>query len=231
MKTTLLCALSLATTISLAWADTKADLEKAIKELGGKANYAWKTTVAAPEGSRFRMGPTEGQWEKGGLTHVTMSMGDNKTEIVLQGEKAAALTQDGEWKSAEELSNAEGPGRFVGLMARNFKAPTAQAADLLATIKELKQDGEAITGDLSEEGAKQLLTFRRGGSDGPTVTNPKGNAKFWIKDGVLSKYEFHVEGKVSFNGNERDMNRTTTVEIKDVGTTKMQVPDEAKKKL
>lgn len=63
------------------------------------------------------------------------------------------------------------------------------------------------------------------------MANPKGNAKFWVKDGVLSKYEFHVEGTVTFNGNDREMNRTTTVEIKDVGTTQVQVPDEAKKKL
>jgi hypothetical protein len=231
MKTSMLCALSLAATVSFAWADSRADLDKAIKELGGKANYAWKSTVTVPEGTQFRMGPTEGQCEKGGLTHVTMSFGDNKTQMVLQGEKAAMLTQDGEWKSAEELSNSEGPGRFVGMMARSFKAPTAQAADLAGYVKELKQDGDVLSGDLSEEGAKQMLMFRRGGSDGPTVTNPKGSAKFWMKDGVLSKYEFHVEGTVSFNGNDREVNRTTTVEIKDVGTTKVQVPDEAKKKL
>jgi hypothetical protein len=36
---------------------------------------------------------------------------------------------------------------------------------------------------------------------------------------------------VSFNGNDRDVDRTTTVEIKDVNSTKIEVPDEAKKKL
>ena len=55
--------------------------------------------------------------------------------------------------------------------------------------------------------------------------------KFWVKDGVLSKYEVKVQGKVSFNGNDRDVDRTTTVQIKDVGTTKIQVSDAAKKKL
>ena len=45
------------------------------------------------------------------------------------------------------------------------------------------------------------------------------------------QYQFHVSGTVSFNGNDRDMDRTTTVEIKDVGTTKIEVPDDAKKKL
>ena len=40
-----------------------------------------------------------------------------------------------------------------------------------------------------------------------------------------------MTGKVSFNGNDRDVDRATTVEVKDVGTTKVEVPDGAKKKL
>ena len=40
-----------------------------------------------------------------------------------------------------------------------------------------------------------------------------------------------VQGKVSFNGNDRDVDRTTTVEIKDVGTTKVELPEGAKNKL
>jgi hypothetical protein len=36
---------------------------------------------------------------------------------------------------------------------------------------------------------------------------------------------------MSFNGNDMDVDRTTTVEIKDVGTTKITVPEEASKKL
>jgi hypothetical protein len=35
---------------------------------------------------------------------------------------------------------------------------------------------------------------------------------------------------MEINGNDVDMDRTTTVEIKDVGTTKVEVPEGAKKK-
>ena len=86
---------------------------------------------------------------------------------------------------------------------------------------------------MTDDGAKSLLTFRRRntGGGGPTVTNPKGTITFWITDGKLTKYQYHVTGTVSFNGNDRDVDRTTTTEIKDVGTTKIEVPDEAKKKL
>jgi len=67
-------------------------------------------------------------------------------------------------------------------------------------------------------------------ADAPSVSDPKGSVKFCVKDGVLAKCEFKVSGKVTFNGNERDGDRTATVEIKEVGSTKLEVPEEAKKK-
>jgi hypothetical protein len=150
----------------------------------------------------------------------------------LKGGKGAVTNQDGGWQSLSDLENEEGFGRFRAIMARNFKAPAAQAAELAAGVKELKKDGESYSGELTEEGAKTLLSFgRRGGADGPTVSNAKGSAKFWVKDGVLSKYEYKVKGTRTFNGNDMEIDRTTTIEIKDVGTTKVEVPEDAKKKL
>jgi len=52
-----------------------------------------------------------------------------------------------------------------------------------------------------------------------------------LKDGQLSKYEIKASGKMDFNGNEQDVERTTTIEIKDVGTTEVKVPEEASKAL
>ena len=109
-------------------------------------------------------------------------------------------------------------------MVRNFKAPAAQATNLVALVKELKKDGDAYSGDLTDTGAKAQFRFG-------TVTNPRGSAKFWLKDGLLSKYEYKVQGKVDFNGNEINLDRDTTVEIKDVSATKVDVPDGAKKVL
>ena len=71
----------------------------------------------------------------------------------------------------------------------------------------------------------------RGGGNGPEISGAKGSVKFWVKDGMLFKYEIKVQGKVSFNGNDRDIDRTTTIEIKDIGSTKVEVPDDAKKKM
>jgi hypothetical protein len=226
MKRIILCNVLCLLTSSLLAADSgsKDDVIAAAKKLGEKSNYSWKTTVVVPESAQFKPGPTDGKTEKDGFTHITMSFGDNKTEAAMKGDKAVVTNQDGDWQLASELEGGEGRGRFLGRMVRNFKTPAVQAADLAGVTKDLKKEGDVYSGDLTEEGAK--AQFRFGNASGA-----KGSVKFWLKDGVLSKYEFKVTGKVDFNGNEVDVDRATTTEIKDVGTTKVIVPEAAKKKL
>lgn len=209
------------------------DVINAAKKLADSANYSWKATVTVPEGSQFRPGPTEGKIEKDGFTYVSMSRRDTKTEIIMKGDKAAVNSPDNGWQALSELDD-QGPGRFMGAMVRNFKSPAAQASELATNAASLKLDGDVYSGDLTENGAKSMLRFggrRGGGGGGPEISNAKGSVKFWVKDGMLSKFEVKVQGSVSFNGNDRDIDRTTTTEITDVGATKVTVPDEAKKKL
>ncbi len=226
MKTNILFSAMALAAGSLMAADSTAkdDITNAAKKLGEKANYSWKTTVVVPESAQFKPGPTEGKTEKDGVTYVSMSFGENTTEAFIKGEKAAVTGQDGGWQSLAEMNTEQGPGRFLGRMIKNLKTPAVQAADLAAAAKELKKDGDTYSSDLTEEGAKAQFRFGN-------PTNPKGSVKFWLKDGVLSKFQFKVTGKVDFNGNEVDVDRATTVEIKDVGTTKVTVPEQAKKKM
>ena len=44
-------------------------------------------------------------------------------------------------------------------------------------------------------------------------------------------FQMHLNGSMDFGGTPNPIDRTTTIEIKDVGSTKVDVPDEAKKKL
>ena len=46
-----------------------------------------------------------------------------------------------------------------------------------------------------------------------------------------SKIEVHYSATVNFNGNEQEFDTTRTIEIKNVGTTKIDVPAQAKAKL
>jgi hypothetical protein len=122
----------------------------------------------------------------------------------------------------------------MGGQLRNVRVPAEQAAEIAASVKEFKKDGDAFVGELSEEGARGLVGFGRGGRGGgeaPAVTGAKATVKFWIKDGVLTKYEIQSAGKIDFNGNEMDLSRTTTTEISDIGKTKIEIPEGAKSKL
>jgi hypothetical protein len=236
-KTILLCTTALLAGSLFAADSPKDDVKAAAKKLGD--NYSWKGSVenAGGGGNRgFGGGPTDGK-TAGGTTWLSMARRDTKTEAVLTTGKGAIKTEDG-WQSLADAAKDDGgggfnPTRFLAMRLQNYKTPSAEAADLADKAKELKKDGDAISGDLTEDGAKGLLSFRPpgGGGDGPQVSGAKGSVKFWVKDGALTKYQFNVQGTVSFGGNDREVNRTTTIEIKDVGTTKVEVPDDAKKKL
>jgi hypothetical protein len=80
----------------------------------------------------------------GGFTYVKKIFGDNTTEIVMKGNQAAVTDPDGDWQSITNLENdSEGPGRFLVGMIGNFRAPAAQATNLVSSVKELKKDGDA----------------------------------------------------------------------------------------
>lgn len=232
MKTHLIFATFSLIATSLLAEDPKDAVTSAAKKLADKDNYSWKQTTENAGGGGFGGGKLEGKTEKGGYTWLSMSMRDNTIQAVKKGDKGALKGEEG-WRSlSEALSGDPGPATFIARRVQNFKTPAAQVEDLVGKVKDLKEDGGAFSGDLTEEGAKSQLMFGgRAGGNGPEISGAQGSVKIWAKDGLLSKYEVKVKGKVSFNGNDRDVDRTTTVEVKDIGSTKVEVPEEAKKKL
>lgn len=231
MKTTLsVVAITIAACIRLSAADgeAKSEVLAAAKKL--KANYSWTSTPkweGAP--GNFRPGPTEGQADAG-MVYLKMSFGDRNPEAVIKGEKVAVKGEDA-WENGDEL---EGNRAFMARRLKTMKAPAEEAQDLAENAKSLKKDGDTVSGDLTEAKVAELITFRRPGGDNnrPAPKDAKGTVKFWIKDGALAKYEYHVEGKITGRDDQEfNVNRTTTVDIKSVGSTKLAVPEEAKKKL
>jgi hypothetical protein len=237
MKTSLLATLGVLLTGTLLAADAspKDAVKAAARALAEKANYTWVSTPkneggggGGGGGGNFRAGPTTGKIEKDGFALVTSSMGDNTVESAFKGAKGVVKIE-GEWKGPDDLDDNQ---RMFANRLRNFKAPAAQAEELAGKVKELKAgaDGQ-YTGDLTEDGAKELLSLRRR-PDAPAPKEAKGSVKFWVKDGVLVKWETNVQGKVTGRDDQEiSVNRTTTVEVKEVGSTKVSVPEEARKKL
>jgi len=253
MKRNILMALALMTAGSLIAADAKDEVMAAAKKVEAAANYSWTSTSTNANanaggggggggnrrggGGRGGAGAISGMMEKGGFTVVTFGSGDNAMKGVVKGEKGAIETQDG-WQSIAEMTadNGGGGGGNRGMFAarrlQNLKGPAADAEAMLEKVKSLTKAEDAYTGELTEEGAKSLMMFGgRGGNNGPEISGAKATVKFWVKGGMLTGYETHVTGSMSFNGNDVQRDTTTKVEIKDVGTTKVEVPEDAKKKI
>jgi hypothetical protein len=225
----------LAGSLLAADSNPKDAVKNAAKKLGAAANYSWKQTIESPGGG-FGTGTSDGKTEKAGATVLSLAQMDSTIEAVLKGTNGVIKTDTG-WKTLTEAMADDGgggfnPTLFTAIRLQTFKAPAAEAEDLAAKAKELKLADGVYSGDLTDDGAKQLMAFRMpAGMDAPQVSGAKASVKFWIKDGSLSKYEYHTQATMSFNGNDIDINRTTTVEIKDVGSTKVTVAPEAAKKL
>jgi hypothetical protein len=211
--------------------EAKSAVKAAAKKLADKDNYGWTTTFKQESGDRTFEGSMNGKTEKGGCALLTMSFGDRTFEVAIK-EGKVAVKQEQDWKSVDEL---EGGAAFMARRFKDYKLPAAEAEDLADKAKELKAGADGVySGDLTEAGAKALLMLnRRGGGQTPEPKEAKGSFKIWLKDGAVTKYETKLQGKITMGQDqqERDVTRTTTVEVKDVGTTKVTVPDEAKKKL
>lgn len=231
------------------YADGKADATAAADKLASGANYSWKqTSENGGGGGGFGGGPQQGQTANG-VTKITMTFNDMERVTYRKGDKTVMQNQDGEWMTMEEMMAARGGGNGGGQGRRGGRGgagaqplPADTIKDLLSKTKDLKDADGGLSGELTEDGAKALLTFggrgRRGGGGGggggnnAGPQNAKGTLKVWLKDGSISKYQSHVTGTVTGRGGDpMDVDRTTTVEFSNVGSTKVEVPDAVAKKL
>jgi hypothetical protein len=235
MKSFLISSATFLAAVSLMAAD-KDDVKSAAQKLGGADNYSWTMTMEIAN-SQFTPGPSHGKTQKDGLVWLDVSFGDNTMEAYAKAGKGAVKTEDG-WEALDLSANPGGggggfnPTRMMGMRLRNFKAPAVAVEDIVDKTTALAKAGEAYSGDLTEEGAKNLMTFGRRGGQGGGISKAKGTVKIWLKDGALTKYQTKVSGtRKNQDGDDVDVDITTTVEIKDVGTTKIAVPDEAQKKM
>lgn len=214
-------------------ADFKEEVTNAARQVGDKSNYSWTTSTKEADGSPGRLGPIEGKAEKGGVTWLSFAVGGLPVEVCMKGEKGAAKALEG-WQTFDEIAQTGGTAAAVVRFLRSYQAPVAESSGLAGKVNELKEVDGALSGELKEDTIKEMLLFgarRREGQEPPKTADAKGSVKFWLKDGALTKYEINVQGKVTVGERESEINRTTTVEIKDVGTTKLEVPDEAKQKM
>lgn len=244
MKTPLLPCLAAALATAVLHAAPADDIKAAAQKLAGAPSYAWTRTTEIAN-SQFPSMPSEGVTEKNGYTVTTVRFNENSFQTVRKGEQSVSQDREGNWLTAEErraqFQNAGGGGgtggRGAGRGGFGFFGggaqpnPAEEIATLVGQAKNLKSADGAIVGELSEEAVTQRLSFGGRGGNAPAPKNASGTLKVWLKDGAIAKYQVNVKGIVAGRNGETERDTTTTIEIKDVGSAKVTVPDGAKKKL
>ena len=218
---------------SAADSSSRETLAKASQDLAGKTNYSWTASTMDADGTPAKINPIDGKAEKGGVTYLSFIVGGVPVEVCMKGEKGSAKALEG-WQTFDEIAQTSGTAAAVVRFLRSYKAPAPESAALIEKVKDLKEEEGAFSGELQDEATKEYVligTRRREGAEPPTTSDTQGSVRFWIKDGVVTKYEIKVQGKVTTAEKESTINRTTTVNIKDVGATKMDVPAEALEKM
>lgn len=246
MKTTILFSTLVLATVPLLAASRDA-VTAAATALRNAANYAWQTTQDYGPNSQFQP-RMDGKTEKDGYTIVSMNIMTNTFGFIRNGTNIVVQSPDNGWQTMAEASHvytSRGPGMAVS-QALMLQLPAVEATNLIALVSDWKVDGDRIVGTLTEDGATGVLGYPNsrygrpsippgvgGGILIATASNAKGTVTFWITDGVLTKYQTHVTASIDRNVSAKPMDedRTKTVTIKDIGTTKIVVPDDAKKKL
>lgn len=226
----LLALAAFAFSLSGASPDPKTEVTDAIKKLAEQPNYGWTSTpkVEGTKAGRSQT-PLDGKTEKSGLTYLKGTTGDNAYEAAYKGDKVV-VNYTGDWIAPSELPVDD--GRIEARLKALKVTPVEEAGKLVAKLKEIKKGDDGVySGELEPDAAKSAFALL--GRRAAEAPEAKGTVKFWLKDGRLAKYELKIEGKITAGADKKEVeiSRTTTVEIKDVGTTKISLPDDATKRL
>jgi hypothetical protein len=208
--------------------DPREEVTAALGKVADAGSYTWNRVTDDTASGGGRTSET-GQTDTSGYTLVDLNTGDGYLHVCLKGGSAVINAGQG-WKSQDDLADQGRVLRVVARVVRGIKSPVMVARSVISRAQELKRDGESCTAEFTGEDASNLLAavFDVRGRD---ITNPTVTVKFSVREGNLTEYEVRAAGTVSRQGMNTEVTRTITVEFSNVGSTKVEVPDDAKAKL
>jgi hypothetical protein len=114
-------------------------------------------------------------------------------------------------------------------MQYGVSRPHEELAVIVSSCADLTVEGNTVRGTLTDGGA-QLLLVRDGQEIVPLAG--AGTFKLQIKDGMVVSYLVQLEGILELGPKKRvHVRQTSNTVLKNVGTTKFEVPEEARRKL
>jgi hypothetical protein len=195
------------------------DLGKVISTVTGADGYAF-TVRETPRAE------VEGRYQKDRPAFFKADRIDflKKGDVLL-------YKRDDKWQQSKTGIQSD-PLIVLGASAkvRGARLPHEELALLqkhLRDVKKVEEKGQTIyRGDLAEEGARLLAK-----TEDRDVAR-RGTVRLWVDDkGRLERYEIVIRLRGKRGNAEVDGESSRTVTLKDIGATKVDVPDEAKKLL
>ena len=109
------------------------------------------------------------------------------------------------------------------------KLPHEELAIIVSSFTDLRCEGDSVTGVLSDTGAQLLLV-----SDGQNDVTPlvaTGTFRLQLAGDIVTRYGVQLEGVLLVGRKKIHVRQSATTVVKDVGKTKLVVPDEVRRKL
>ncbi len=217
--------------LSAALALQSEELAAAAKKASEMPSYTFKIDVKT-DGKGLHPPNVEGRFEKDRPQSLKVNGSDTFRKAGL------VVVKDGEaWKRLEKPAKGDKPAKGA-LSIQTFggiKLPHEELADFEKAFEKIEKaaDGElsVYSGALTPEGARSAASTGSK-AEGKSTLNYTGTARVWVnKDGVLVKYEIAVKAKGTVRQKDVEQSLTRTVQLSEVGSTKVEVPEAAAKAL
>jgi hypothetical protein len=218
----------------------------AAQRLSVASNYAWQATIRPPHISNAVQRTMNGRTEKSGYTLITDSIGSEVVaRVAWKGTNIVGHNSEGRWipyffpyrltpHRSPPINVTDFPMvaipdysglDSVSLDMAPIKTPAVDIAQLLGEALEVKNEVDGFSGDLTGAAVFALLT---GEGVGEISGEKAGRLRIWVLDGCVVKYEYSAKVILASGGVRQ---ASAQIVIKDIGTTKVEVPEEALKLL
>lgn len=228
-------AMLIAMTLGLAAAPAADDdLAAATKKTSEQASYGFKIDAGGGRG-KGRSVAVEGKFQKDQPAWFRVA----GTEVF---KKVGLLVykEGEEWKRYERVKGANKGDRKqrranAAAHLEAVKLPHEELAEFEKNFKEVKKaeqkenDCTVFSGELTEQGASSLGNT---GARSKAQITCTGSAKLWVNaDGLVVKYSIDLDAKGKAKDREVEFKVSRTVELSEIGSAKVEVPEAAKKLL
>lgn len=221
--------------------DGKGEVEQALLKLEAAESFSWVAmTIEETDGKDPKLADTvEGKSVKGGWSRLSRPKTKKTTDAFLRGGRLALMTPQG-WKAVEVKEIAPGAAKPAKELRPaqdllHANAPLAQAKVLLGRLQELEcRENGLYSGRLAPLNVPIILEHAAAvGHKIPAFEEPQVRVNFRINEGMLGSYELVVSGRnaKAKKGQGQGSLISMAVDFTDVGTTTLEVPDEARKLL